>query len=101
MRRKDLSGAQVTTGAVADTSSRIVCRLSGRKTSGSFKFVISSVFVGGVGCVRGGRFDRSREREDLDEPRREYRGREGDSGEAGDAGDCGDVVPGILTDVNW
>ncbi len=60
----------------------------------SFRFVISSVFVGGVGCVNGGRFERSRESEDLDEPRREYNGCT-----AGDAGDAGEFVPDMLTNV--
>lgn len=50
----------------------------------SFKLVISRVFVGGVGCVNGGRLERSRD-SDLDDPRRSMRGRAGEEGvEVGD-----------------
>lgn len=40
-------------------SSLMVWRLSGRKISASFKFVISRVLEGGVGMDRGGTFERS------------------------------------------
>jgi hypothetical protein len=40
-------------------SSLMVWRLSGRKISASFRFVISRVLEGGVGMDRGGTFERS------------------------------------------
>jgi hypothetical protein len=52
--------------------------------SRSFKLVIKSVLVGGVGCVSGGILERSKLREDLDDPRRSRRGRSGDNGEVGE-----------------
>lgn len=39
--------------------SLIVCKLSARKTSASCRFVIISVFEGGVGVLSGGRLDKS------------------------------------------
>lgn len=54
------------------------------------RFVIKRVFVGGVGCVSGGILDRSKLREDRDEPRRSKRGRSGDDGAAGEAIGDGD-----------
>lgn len=59
MRRKDFSGAQEWIGAELFMSSRISCRLSARKTSASWRFVMMSVFEGGVGCTRGGMLERS------------------------------------------
>lgn len=94
MRRKDFSGDHVYIGAVASISCRIVCKLSGRKMSRSSKFVIRRVLVGGVGWVRGGMLDRSKLREDRDDPRRSKRGRSGDEGEAGEA--VGDRDPAIF-----
>jgi hypothetical protein len=84
------------TGAVLDISSRIVCKLSGRKTCRSFRLVISRVFVGGVGCVRGGRLDRSSDSDDLDEARRSNMGLPGDSGEDGEDGED---VPDMIASV--
>ena len=75
--------------------------LSGLKMSGSFRLVISRVFVGGVGWVSGGKLDRSSESDDLEDPRREYSGRAGDEGEVGDVGDCGDSVPDMLADLRY
>lgn len=49
---------------------------------------MSRVFVGGVGCVKGGRLDRSRESDLFDEGRRAKIGREGDPGD-----EIGEVVP--------
>lgn len=70
MREKDLRGAQVWMGAEVLIRSLIVWRLSGRKISLSLRFVMRRVLEGGVGCTRGGRLERSRER-DLWELRRE------------------------------
>ena len=53
------------TGAVAEISSRMVCRFSGRKISRSPRLVSKRVFVGGVGCVSGGKLERSSLREDA------------------------------------
>jgi len=61
MRENDLSGAQEWIGADVLISSRIVCRLSARKIVGSLRFVIMSVFDGGVGCLYGGIEERSME----------------------------------------
>lgn len=85
MRRNDFNGDHVDMGEVVSISSRIVCRLSGRKMSRLSKFVIRRVLVGGAGCVSGGILDRSKLREDLDDPRRSKRGRWGDEGEVGEA----------------
>lgn len=59
MRRKDLRGAQEWIGAEALMRSLIVCRLSARKISASWRLVIRRVFDGGVGWIKGGRFERS------------------------------------------
>ena len=59
MRRNDLSGAKAWMGAVLVMRSRMLCRLSGRKTSGLVRFVNSRVLDGGVGWTSGGRLDRS------------------------------------------
>jgi len=59
MRRKLLNGAHEWIGAEELIRSLIVWMLSARKISGSFKFVMSSVFDGGVGLSRGGMVDRS------------------------------------------
>lgn len=48
---------------------RMFWRLSGWKISGFWRFVIKRVFVGFVGCVRGGRFERSSLRELRDDDR--------------------------------
>jgi len=85
MRRKDFSGDHVYIGADASINSRIFCRLSGRKMSKWFRLVIRSVLVGGTGCVSGGMLERSKLREDLDEPLRSSSGRSGDEGEVGEA----------------
>lgn len=96
IRRKDLSGDHVYMGAVASIRPRIVCRLSGRKMSRSSKFVIRRVFVGGAGCVSGGMLDRSKLREDRDEPRRSKRGRSGDDGDVGEAISDGDPAMFVM-----
>lgn len=72
MRRKDLRGAQTWIGADALIRSRIVWRLSGRKISGSCRFVMRRVFEGGVGMDIGGRLERSMVMEARD-PREEGR----------------------------
>lgn len=77
MRRKDLSGAKAWIGAVMAISPRIRSKLSGRKMSVLFRPVKRRVFDGGVGCVKGGKLERSRVRPDLreaDEDDREGRG---------------------------
>lgn len=66
MREKDFRGAQEWMGALVLMSSRIVWRLSARKTIGSLRLVIISVFEGGVGCVYGGIEERSIESGVLD-----------------------------------
>src|SRR5690242_12580947 len=66
MRRNDLRGAQLCTGAVCVTSSRMVWRLSGRKMSVFCRLVKRSVLEGGVGWTSGGRLERSSDREALD-----------------------------------
>jgi len=53
-------------GALVLMSSRIVWRLSARKTIGSLRLVIISVFEGGVGCEYGGMEERSMESGVLD-----------------------------------
>lgn len=72
MREKDFKGAQVWMGAEVLISSLMDWRLSGRKISVSLRLVMRRVLDGGVGCVSGGRLERSRER-DLWDPRREER----------------------------
>lgn len=62
MREKDFKGAQVWIGADVLMRSLIVRRFSGRKISFDDRLVMISVFEGGVGRERGGRFERSRER---------------------------------------
>lgn len=42
--------------------SRMVCKFSGRKTSVLLRLVKRRVLEGGVGCERGGSFERSRVR---------------------------------------
>lgn len=59
MRRKLLNGAHEWIGADELIRSLIVWMLSARKISGSFKFVIRRVFVGGCGNTRGGMLERS------------------------------------------
>ena len=44
----------------------MVCRLSGLNMSRSWRFVMRSVFDGGVGWMRGGIVDRSRDSGVLD-----------------------------------
>lgn len=61
MRRKDLRGAHEWMGAVLLMRSLTVCRLSGRKTARSLRFVMSRVLDGGVGSASGGSVERSRE----------------------------------------
>lgn len=61
MREKDLRGAQVWIGAEVLMRSLIVRRFSGRKMSFVERFVMMRVLEGGVGMLRGGRFERSRE----------------------------------------
>lgn len=62
MREKDLSGAQVWIGAEVLMRSLMVSRFSGRKMSFVERLVMMRVLDGGVGMLRGGRFERSRER---------------------------------------
>ena len=59
MRRNERKGAQEWIGAEALMRSLIVCRLSARKISGSWRFVIRRVLEGGVGIWRGGMVERS------------------------------------------
>ena len=66
MRRKDFSGAHEWIGADASMRSLIFWRLSARKISVSCKFVMRSVFEGGVGCDRGGIVERSMKSDVLD-----------------------------------
>jgi len=66
IREKDFKGAQEWMGALVLMSSRIVWRLSARKTTGSLRLVTMSVFEGGVGCVYGGMEERSIESGVLD-----------------------------------
>jgi len=60
--RKDFKGAHEWIGAEESMSSRMVWRLSARKISGSERLVMRRVFEGGVGWVRGGILERSRDR---------------------------------------
>lgn len=46
-------------GAEEFMRSLMVCRLSGRKTSASWRLVMMRVFEGGVGWLSGGRLERS------------------------------------------
>jgi hypothetical protein len=62
MRRKDLRGAKAWIGAECVIRSRMVCKFSGRKTSVLLRLVKRRVLEGGVGCERGGNFERSRVR---------------------------------------
>lgn len=62
MRRKDLRGAKEWRGAWLLIASRMTARFCVVKVSGVLRFVIRSVFEGGVGCESAGRSDRSRER---------------------------------------
>lgn len=74
MRRKERRGAQEWMGAEALMRSLMVWRLSARKISGSWRFVIKRVFEGGVGIVRGGMVDRSMDigvRDSLEDGREE------------------------------
>lgn len=80
MRAKDFRGAKECIGAVFVTRLRIVSRLSGRKMSRSRRLVKSRVLVGVTGCVRGGRFDRSRLRLDLRETLEDIEVRVGSDG---------------------
>lgn len=66
--------------ATDETRSRIVCRLSGRKTSVEIRFVKMRVLDGGVGCTSGGRLERSRVRDDRDFLEEAVEDREGGSG---------------------
>uniref|UniRef100_A0A1Y1LIK7 Uncharacterized protein n=1 Tax=Photinus pyralis TaxID=7054 RepID=A0A1Y1LIK7_PHOPY len=77
MRRNDFRGAKAWIGAILATSPRIRSKLSGRKMSVLLRPVKRRVFDGGVGCVKGGKLERSRVRPDLreaDEDDRERRG---------------------------
>jgi hypothetical protein len=62
MRRKELRGAKAWIGAECVIRSRMVCKFSGRKTSVLLRLVKRRVLEGGVGCERGGSFERSRVR---------------------------------------
>jgi len=95
MRRNDLSGAQEWMGAEVLMSSLIVCKLSARKTEGSWRLVMRSVFDGGVGICKGGIAERS-----IDIFALEARdvGRE-DGGEVGEVGDI-DVCDNMFSLVD-
>jgi hypothetical protein len=72
MRRNERRGAQEWIGADALMRSLIVWRLSARKISGSWRFVMRRVLDGGVGIERGGMVERSMDigvRDPLDEGR--------------------------------
>lgn len=66
IREKDFKGAQEWIGAEVLMRSRMVWRLSGRKTDLSCRLVIMSVFEGGVGKESGGREERSRDNGDRE-----------------------------------
>lgn len=91
MRRKDFIGAHEWMGAELLMSSRIVWRLSARKTEGSWRLVMRSVFEGGVGICNGGIAERSIDILTLDA--RDV-GRDA-GGEVGEVGDM-DVSEAIL-----
>jgi len=77
IRRKDLSGAKACICAVSDIDSRMEDRDSGVKMSMLLRLVKRRVLEGGVGCVSGGRLERSRVRLDFleaDEDDRDARG---------------------------
>jgi len=77
IRLKDLRGAHEWIGAEALMRSLMVCRLSARKISASWRLVIRRVFEGGVGCCRGGIEERSIDMgvlDPLDEAGREVGG---------------------------
>lgn len=78
IRRNERKGAQEWIGALALIRSLIVWRLSARKISGSWRFVMRRVLEGGVGIVRGGMVERSRDIgvRDSREEGREERGDE-------------------------
>lgn len=59
MRRKERRGAHEWIGAEALMRSLMVWRLSARKISESWRFVMRRVLEGGVGMVRGGMVERS------------------------------------------
>ena len=62
MRRREGSGEKAFSGTTEVIVSRILLRDEGWKRARSWRLVIKRVFVGGVGVVRGGRLERSRER---------------------------------------
>lgn len=67
MRRREGSGEKEFRGATEEMVSRILLRDGGWKRVRSWRLVMRRVFVGGVGVVRGGRLERSRERVGRDE----------------------------------
>lgn len=72
MRRREGSGEKEFKGATEVIVSRILLIKGGWKRVRSRRLVIRRVFVGGVGVVRGGRLERSRERagrEEVEEER--------------------------------
>lgn len=81
MRRSEGSGEKEFRGATEVIWARMESRDDGWKRWRSCRSVISRVFVGGVGRERGGRLDRSRDREGRDEEREERLAlKEGDEG---------------------
>lgn len=67
MRRREGSGEKEFRGATEVIVSRILLIKGGWKRVRSRRLVIRRVFVGGVGVVRGGRLERSRERAGREE----------------------------------
>jgi len=87
--RKDLRGAHEWIGAEALIRSLMVWRLSARKISASERLVIKRVFEGGVGWIRGGRFERSMDILLFRDARDVGLDSGGDVGEVGESdGDC-------------
>lgn len=84
MRRKDLRGAHEWIGADVLMSSRMVWRLSARKTEGSCRLVMRSVLDGGVGICNGGIAERSIDIFALDARRDVGRDVGGDEREVGE-----------------
>jgi len=67
MRFSDFSGDQAWMGAMLETASRMVWRLSGAKMSRELRLVMISVLDGGVGWTSGGMLERSSDSDALEE----------------------------------
>lgn len=96
IRRKERRGAKEFKGFCEDTSALILSRAGAWKREGLLRFVMSSVFDGGDGCINAGREEKSSDSGELS-PRRfnvpfTFGGNVGDTG-----GDM--MVAGIIIAV--